>query len=47
MFSSRVLGQLFTLGNPADIPAQDFVQDATADLIFVSVAYRFGLINVK
>ncbi|XP_059097691.1 cholinesterase-like [Tigriopus californicus] len=39
-------GQLFTLGNPADIPAEDFV--ANQDVVFVSVNYRvnaFGFLS--
>ena len=31
-------GQLFTLGKPSDIPAEDFV--AAEDIVFVSVSYR-------
>ena len=39
-------GQLFTLGNPADVPAQDFV--SSQDLVFVSLSYRlnaFGFLS--
>ena len=41
-------GQLFTLGNPEDIPADDLVSDQ--DLVVVSVAYRlnaFGFLSYE
>jgi len=33
-------GQLFTLGNPEDVPADDLVQDQ--DLVVVSIGYRLN-----
>ena len=41
-------GQLFTLGNPEDVPADDLVQDQ--DLVVVSIAYRlnaFGFLSYQ
>eukprot|EP00095_Tigriopus_kingsejongensis_P008028 maker-scaffold630_size122347-snap-gene-0.11 protein:Tk08028 transcript:maker-scaffold630_size122347-snap-gene-0.11-mRNA-1 annotation:"hypothetical protein DAPPUDRAFT_303775" len=43
-----VEGQLFTLGNPSDVPAEDFVADQ--DVVFVSLAYRvnaFGFLSFE
>ena len=36
-----VLGQLFTLSNPEDAPADDLVSDQ--DLVVVSVSYRINV----
>ena len=41
-------GQLFTLGNPEDVPADDLVSDQ--DLVVVSLAYRlnaFGFLSFE